>query len=163
MALNRDMPTDAVQPQAPDTSVWAFRQLTAADGPALAEIRAVAMRPSLERLGRYDDTRVRQRFLAAFDPSCAWGLTIQDRLIGCVALRPDGDEFWLEHFLLLPDYQGQGIGSAVLASILDQAGDATVRLDVLQRSEARALYERFGFELDHEDPIDVYMVRHSAP
>ncbi|MCH8627428.1 GNAT family N-acetyltransferase [Arsenicicoccus piscis] len=149
-------------PRAPEDAVWRFRSLTIHDGPALAEVRAAAMRPSLERLGRYDDTRVRQRFLDAFDPTCAWGMERDGRLIGCVALRPEGDEYWLEHFLLLPEHQGQGIGSQVLAIMLQRAGGATVRLDVLQRSEARALYDRFGFEVDHEDPVDVFMVRAAA-
>lgn len=80
-------------PRAPEDAVWRFRSLTIHDGPALAEVRAAAMRPSLERLGRYDDTRVRQRFLDAFDPTCAWGLELDGRLVGCVALRPEGDEY----------------------------------------------------------------------
>ncbi|MCE1180213.1 MAG: GNAT family N-acetyltransferase [Micrococcales bacterium] len=146
-------------PEAPPSAAWGFRRLTESDGPALAEIRAVALRPSLERLGRYDEVRVRERFLAAFDPSCAWGLVLQGELIGCVALRREADHYWLEHFLLLPEHQGRGIGGQVMEAILGHSGDATVWLDVLQRSEARRLYERWGFRVDHEDPIDVYMVR----
>jgi hypothetical protein len=34
----------------------------------MAELRATVMRPDLERLNRYDSTRVRQRFLDAFAP-----------------------------------------------------------------------------------------------
>lgn len=61
--------------------------------------------------------------------------------------------------MLLPQHQGQGIGTQVLDVMLARAGDATVRLDVLQRSEARPLYERRGFVLDHEDAIDAFLVR----
>ncbi|XVX18915.1 GNAT family N-acetyltransferase [Actinomycetota bacterium] len=146
-------------PTAPPGAAWSFRLLAESDGPAPAEIRAAAMRPSLERLGRFDEVRVRERFLAAFDPSCAWGLMVQGQLVGCVALRPDADHYWLEHFLLSPEHQGRGIGSRVLEAILQHSGDTTVWLNVLQRSEARSLYERWGFRVDHEDPIDVYMVR----
>nr|WP_231118761.1 hypothetical protein [Paenibacillus polymyxa] len=32
-----------------------------------------------------------------------------------------------------------------------------VTLNVLQGSSARRLYERFGFKIEREDPIDVYM------
>jgi hypothetical protein len=32
------------------------------------------------------------------------------------------------------------------------------RLDVLQGSPARRLYERHGFVLESEDPVDVFMV-----
>ncbi|MGC4769064.1 hypothetical protein ACLQ25_08770 [Micromonospora sp. DT44] len=34
-----------------------------------------------------------------------------------------------------------------------------VRLNVLRGSPARRLYERHGFTLETEDPIDVFMVR----
>lgn len=153
------MSFDVALPQPPDDASWQFTRLTLDDGPALAEIRAVAMRPSLTRLGRYDETRVRQRFLTVFNPSYTWGVQYVERLIGCVALRPEGDEYWLEHLLLLPQHHGQGIGTQVLDVMLARAGHATVRLDVLQRSEARALYERRGFVLDHEDAIDAFLVR----
>jgi GNAT superfamily N-acetyltransferase len=137
--------------------------LTTTDAAALAEIRAAAMRDSLARLGRYDDRRVRQRFLDAFDPAHTWGIVIDDELVGCVALRPEGDDYWLEHVLLLPSQQGRGTGTEILTAVLDHARGHTVRLNVLQHSEARALYERFGFELESQDPVDVFMVRRPRP
>lgn len=47
--------------------------------------------------------------------------------------------------------------SALLART-DSEG-VPVRLDVLQGSAARRLYERYGFVLEREDPVDVFMVR----
>ena len=38
------------------------------DGNRLAEIRAAAMKSSLEALGRFDEQRVRDRFLESFTP-----------------------------------------------------------------------------------------------
>jgi ribosomal protein S18 acetylase RimI-like enzyme len=34
-----------------------------------------------------------------------------------------------------------------------------VRLNVLQGSPARRLYERHGFTVESQDPVDVFMVR----
>jgi hypothetical protein len=45
----------------------------------------------------------------------------------------------------------------VLARIDTQG--VSVRLNVLQGSAARRLYERHGFVLETQDPIDVFMVR----
>ncbi|RDG34218.1 N-acetyltransferase [Streptomyces corynorhini] len=80
---------------------------------------------------------------------------------GCVTLRPQDGGRWLEHFYLSPAVQGRGLGSAVLGSLLARtdAEDAAVRLDVVRGSAARRLYERHGFTVECEDPIDVYMVR----
>ncbi len=60
---------------------------------------------------------------------------------------------------------GCGIGSAVLRGVLDRA-DAEripVRLDVLQGSPARRLYERHGFTLEREDAVDAFLVRNPTP
>jgi GNAT superfamily N-acetyltransferase len=126
----------------------------------MAELRAVVMRPDLERLGHYDPERVRRRFLDAFTPAHTRVIQQAGIDVGLVAVRPDADEVWIEHFYLDPAQQGQGIGSWALAQILltDTAG-RPFRLDVLQGSPARRLYERHGFALESEDPIDVYLRR----
>jgi GNAT superfamily N-acetyltransferase len=123
----------------------------------IAELRAVVMRPDLERLGRYDAHRVRQRLRDGFQAEHTSVIVVDGVFAGCVALRPAGDGRWLEHFYLDPALQGRGIGTVVLRRVLPDAG--VVRLNVLQGSPARRLYERFGFALESEDEVDVFMVR----
>ncbi|PVC89966.1 GNAT family N-acetyltransferase [Streptomyces sp. CS090A] len=152
----------------PSTSTpppWTLRPALPEDVEAVAELRAVVMRPDLKRLGRYDEHRVRQRLRDAYVPAYTSVLETPDGFAGCVTLRPAGDCWWLENFLLSPGLQGHGIGSAVLRGLLDRA-DAErmpVRLNVLQGSAARRLYERHGFALEWEDPVDVFLVRNTTP
>ncbi|NUT20822.1 MAG: GNAT family N-acetyltransferase [Hamadaea sp.] len=136
---------------------WSLRPATVADIEALVELRAVVMRPDLERLGRFDEHRVRQRLRDGFVPANSWVIEVGGDLAGCVALRPADDGHWLEHFYLSPTFQGHGIGSAVLSHLL--LGCTVVRLIVLQGSPARRLYERLGFTVEAQDPVDVVMVR----
>lgn len=93
---------------------WEIRPATAPDIEPVAELRAVVMRPDLERLGRYDEQRVRQRFRDAFDPAHTWVIEVGGDFAGCVALRPaedpQGPVHWLEHFYLDPRLHGLGIG-----------------------------------------------------
>ncbi|MEV1024332.1 GNAT family N-acetyltransferase [Streptomyces sp. NPDC050264] len=140
---------------------WSLRTARPADIEAIVELRAVVMRPDLERLGRYDPHRVRQRFRDSFAPGLTSVVEADGAFAGCVTLRPDGDELLLEHFYLAPALQGRGLGSAVLRALLDRA-DAearAVRLNVLTGSPARRLYERHGFTLESQDPVDVFMIR----
>ncbi|WP_350271581.1 hypothetical protein [Frondihabitans sucicola] len=53
------MPSEAfrLRPATPDDAGW------------MAELRAVVMRPDLERLGRFDPARVRSRFLDGYSPA----------------------------------------------------------------------------------------------
>ncbi|MYT40337.1 GNAT family N-acetyltransferase [Streptomyces sp. SID8356] len=140
---------------------WSLRPAVPEDVEAVAELRAVVMRADLERLGRYDEHRVRQRLRDAFLPGHTSVIESGGAFAGCVTLRPGADGWWLENFLLSPALQGHGIGSAVLRSVLARA-DAerlTVRLDVLRGSPARRLYERHGFVREREDAVDVFLVR----
>ncbi|WP_020140352.1 GNAT family N-acetyltransferase [Streptomyces sp. 351MFTsu5.1] len=144
-----------------DTHTWTLRPATPDDVEPIAELRAVVLRPDLERLGRFDERRVRQRFRDAFVAAQLSVIESDGRLVGSVALRPAEDGHWLEHFFIDPGLQGRGLGSAVLSALLartDAAG-VTVRLDVLQGSAARRLYERHGFTVESEDAVDVFMVR----
>jgi GNAT superfamily N-acetyltransferase len=140
---------------------WEIRPASVADVEAVAELRAVVLRADLERLGRYDERRVRRRVRDGFAPAHTWVIEVGGAFAGCVSLRPTENAHWLEHFYLAPHLQGSGIGAAVLRWLLEQCdGDgALVRLNVLQGSPARRLYERHGFTVETEDPVDVFMVR----
>ena len=123
------------------------------------------MRPDLERLGRFDEQRVRQRFRDSFEPQHASVIVADGTFAGSVALRPAEDAHWLEHFFIEPRFQGRGLGTAILRSLLEEtdAKGIVVRLDVLQGSAAQRLYERFGFVVESQDSIDVFMRRDPKP
>jgi GNAT superfamily N-acetyltransferase len=142
-------------------SDWTLRAAATTDLEPLADLRATVMRPDLERLGRYDDHRVRQRLRDSFSPQHTSIILVDDEFAGSITLRPTDDRQWLEHFYLAPHCQGRGLGSAILRSILAKtdAQRATVGLNVLQGSAARRLYERHGFVMESENPVDVFMVR----
>ncbi|MGW7278121.1 GNAT family N-acetyltransferase [Streptomyces sp. NPDC054844] len=85
----------------------------------------------------------------------------RSELAGCVTVRPAEGRQWLELFYLAPHHRGRGLGSAVLRTVLKRA-DAqgmTVGLNVLQGSAARRLYDRQGFVVEAQDPIDVFTTR----
>ncbi|MCX5213934.1 GNAT family N-acetyltransferase [Kitasatospora sp. NBC_00240] len=142
-------------------AAWVLRSGVAEDIEVVAELRATVMRADLERLGRYDEHRVRQRLRDSFSTQHTSIIMIDRELVGCLTVRPVDGRQWLEHFYLAPHRQGSGLGSAVLRRALEvtDAQGATVALNVLQGSAARRLYERHGFVVEAEDPIDVRMVR----
>ncbi|MFI5428442.1 GNAT family N-acetyltransferase [Aeromicrobium sp. UC242_57] len=118
------------------------------------------MRADLERLGRFDPVRVRQRFLTGYSPGATSIIEVDGDAVGCIAVREEPDSIWIEHFYLAPRVQNRGLGRQVLEDVLVGL-DATlpVRINVLVGSPARRLYERHGFVLDSQDEVDVYLVR----
>lgn len=130
----------------------------------LVALKEAAMRPDLERLGRWDPDRSRHRLLAELAPASTWLVLAAGQRVGSVALRPSKDEEWLQHFYLLPEHQGRGLGDAVLRDLLHRRDDTRpVRLLAVRGSAALRLYARHGFirERDHENGIDVVLVRPS--
>jgi GNAT superfamily N-acetyltransferase len=142
---------------------WSLRAAVDSDALWIAELRALVLRPDLERLGRFDPVLVRQRFLSAFDPVVTQVVLVSDQEAGSIAVRPDQGSLWIEHFYLRADCQGRGIGSLVLQQQLGVSqGDRPFRLNVLQGSRAQALYERHGFVVERQDVVDVFMVRYPS-
>ena len=149
-------------PDAGSTAAFSFGPAQASDFERLFDIRLLAMRDSLERIGRFDPDRARKRFNDSFRPGHTRLIfDTGSQLLGCVAFGPHDGALLLEHFYLVPKAQSQGIGGAVLRRLLDEADTSglAVRLDVLRDSDARRFYARYGFVETHRDAFDIYMER----
>jgi len=137
-----------------------LRPSSEADAAWIADLRAGVMRADLERLRRFDPSWVRERFLRGFVPANTRLIELDGEAVGSVAVRTTPAEHWLEHFYLAAGRQGRGIGGLVLRRVLSEPrADLPWRLNVLQGSDARRLYERHGFVFEHEDEVDVWLVR----
>ena len=119
------------------------------------------MRESLERLGRFDPQRARDRLLAGFDPAFTRHVLADGERVGFVVVRPQDDGLLLDHLYLLPAAQGRGVGAAVLADVFARA-DASrvpVRVGALRGSDANRFYARHGFALVEQDEWDNLYLR----
>ena len=145
----------------PTTLAIKFTAANIADGQALAELRVDAMRESLERIGRFDPERARQRLLASFVPENTRHVLVADEPVGFVAVTRRDDGHHLDHLYVHPDEQGRGIGSAVLALIfaeVDALGE-DLHVVALRDSASNRFYLRHGFVFVKEEPWDLYYVR----
>jgi ribosomal protein S18 acetylase RimI-like enzyme len=77
-----------------------------------------------------------------------------DALVGVVGLEHDEDEMVIARLFVAPAFFRRGIGSALVAQALTQAGGRRVRVGTGARNApALALYARFGFRrLDEGSP-----------
>lgn len=122
-------------------------------------LRGEAMRPSLERVERFDPARSRERLLARFVPHHMQHLLVDGERIGFFTLSPDGPTaLRLDHLYLRPGWSGKGIGAWVLDRVLAQARERglKVRLTALRESDANRFYVRHGFVLQGEEGVDMH-------
>ena len=74
------------------------------------------------------------------------------KVVGYIAGTPqDKEVFHILSFAVHPLYRGQGIGSMLLAEIINRARKAVFKSVLLEvrvsNTKARKLYERFGFKI----------------
>jgi len=73
------------------------------------------------------------------------------RVVGYIIFWRIQDEIQINNIAVHPDFRGLGIGEAILREVLDKArseGAVFVSLEVrVSNVPARALYEKFGFEI----------------
>ena|SRR5689334_13324200 len=134
------------------SSTWILRPASADDAQWIADLKAIVMRPDLERLGLWNREWARQRFLDTYVPANTAIIEVDGTPAGSIAVRPEADAQWIEHFYLDPAVQGRGIGRQVLRHTMDTHRDARpFRLAIDRGSAARRLYERAGFTYLYDD------------
>jgi len=136
-----------------------LRPAEAADFEAVLALSIRAMRPHLDRLGRFDPDRRRQRMRRQFDAGFLRLIEQDGGLAGCIGVEDKGG--WVEiHSLFLDDHaQGRGLGAAVWRAVLAAHPGRVFRLEVLKQSPARRFWERQGFTPVGEQPFDWVMER----
>lgn len=97
----------------------------------------------------------------AIDPECVHALAVdgEGEAIGCGRLLPDGH---IGRMAVRREWRGRGVGSALLAALIDAAtsrGDARVVLNA--QVQAMPFYDRFGFSPVGE-PFDEAGIPHHA-
>ncbi|MGG1947377.1 GNAT family N-acetyltransferase [Trinickia sp. NRRL B-1857] len=136
-------------------------QTTQSDADALVQMRIDAMRDSLERIGRFDPERARERFLNGFEPAHCRFILADGQRAGFVQVQPTDGHMALEHLYIVPGYQGKGIGAAVLESVFADANAQSmpVRVGALRDSDSNRFYQRHGFVKVEETQWDIYYVK----
>jgi GNAT superfamily N-acetyltransferase len=141
-----------------------FPQAVQDDAESLVALRIAAMRESLERIGRFDPQRARDRFLSGFSPEHTWHIEHDGQRMGFFVLNPDGDALLLDHLYVHPDHQGLGIGSRALGHVFAEADRQArlLRVGALKGSDSNRFYRRHGFRLVDESEFDNHYERSPA-
>ena len=158
------MPANSFESSAPVPPL-ALAPANEDDFEALLSLRMAAMRQSLQRLGRFDPQRARERLSRALEPAHTRHILLGGVRVGFVVLLPMPDagppHLVLDHLYIAPQAQGQGVGSWVMAQVLDEADrrGLPLRVTALRLSDANRFYQRHGFELQHETEWDLHYLR----
>ncbi len=86
--------------------------------------------------------------------------------VGWLQLQDDEDALYLHQFYIAPGYQGRGIGTRLIESILQRARTQAVPVHlwvIRDNEQARRLYQRLGFEIVEQDRGRFHLVWQDGP
>lgn len=144
-----------------NVAVLSLAPVAPGDFEAMLAIRIEALRESLERLGRFDPLRARERLAAGFSPEYMRHIVIGGERVGYITLRPESDTvpgaLRIDHLYLRQQHQGQGVGAWALdwAKAQAAAQGCDLTLSALKQSAANRFYLRHGFVQVAESDFDV--------
>ena len=135
---------------------FSLRQATAGDCEQLYGIQSKAMKPYVEQTWGWDEGFQQDRFRQGFDPDTTRVVLSNDREIGFLRVTEKKGVAFIAQIYIIPDYQGKGIGTALVREVL--ARNLPVELSVLKlNTDARRLYERLGFRVNDESATHYHM------
>ncbi|WP_339387277.1 GNAT family N-acetyltransferase [Vibrio caribbeanicus] len=92
-------------------------------------------------------------------------IEIKERPVGSFLIEKKATHWYFGRFFLLPELQGQGVGSQILQEVTNKADKVAmpIHLSYLQTNRVGNLYLRFGFLAVASDEQFMHMVRKSLP
>ena len=117
------------------------------------------MRWAIEHVFGWDEVRQHASFAEWFKPEDVSVITADGLDVGWIQYSLDENGILLGSIYVAPSMQRKGIGSGVIQTLLHLGRQKSkpVTLAVMKINPARALYERLGFRITHEDEYKVYM------
>ena len=128
--------------------MYSLRQATNNDHDFVFRLNVATMKDYVRQTwGRWNQAEQTARFSANFDPSSNRIIVADGEDVGVLRLEMRNTEIFLASILIMPAYQGRGLGTAVVKDVLIQGKrmGLPVKLQVLKVNPARRLYERLGF------------------
>jgi GNAT superfamily N-acetyltransferase len=139
---------------------WSLRPATDSDREFLFDLHSVTMGAYIDATFGWEDRAQRALFDESFAPETCEIIRVDGEDAGVLALEIGDAEIWLNLIEILPRFQGTGIGTSVVRSVLHRSAETNkpVALRVLRvNTSARLLYERLGFVAYREDDVRVYL------
>jgi ribosomal protein S18 acetylase RimI-like enzyme len=127
-----------------------LRPATVADTTFAQAAHHAAYRDVVERqFGNWDDEMQAGFFKTAWGHGGFQVILYQDKRCGYFRQENLADAIKIHEIVLLPSFQGKGIGTTILKRVQKQArrDHLPVQLQVLKSNQAAKLYERLGFKV----------------
>jgi ribosomal protein S18 acetylase RimI-like enzyme len=140
-------------------TTFTLEPLTAADGEFRLEVYRATIKPYIDDLFDWDDATQERIILDQLGAGTHAAIVVVGQRVGVLQVEESPEILSLSQIEILPAFQGRGIGTAVVRSLMargDREGKSLTLHVFRANVSARRLYERLGFVIAAEDgPVTV--------
>lgn len=139
-----------------------LREAKPSDSQFVLQVRKQAFGKYVEQVWGWNEEEQRKLHQKRFASQQFYIIQWSGIDVGIVAVKRERDILTVNQLLILPEYQGKGIGRACMIRIMNDATttQSSVKLRVLKiNSRAQTFFERLGFERIGESDTHIQMQR----
>ncbi len=138
---------------------FTLRPVDSRDFTFLYMLHRDSLGPYVERIWGWDEDWQRQHYEENYQPKYMQIIQVEGRDVGMIAVAEYENSFTLRQIEILPEYQGQGLGAAVIRHLQAESAAAgkALTLRVFKINPALRLYLRLGFRILREDDVHYNM------
>ena len=143
------------------TVIYAYQKAEETDSEAIYQLYCLVMRDFISEIWGWDERWQGNDFSTHFDPQ---GITLvhqKHELVGYSHVENRDGKIFIRMIVVHPRHQRKGIGSKLLESVIASGVEQSksVGLEVFKiNGGAKKFYERFGFNVEGENPTSYVMV-----
>ena len=138
-----------------------LRNITENDYEFIYQVKKDAYKKYVEMYyGKWDEEQQRgyfEKFIATYREG-AFIITLGGRDIGFYNVITSDDKYEIGNICIIPEYQGRGIGTAVLRELLSKNVDKEISLQYFKCNPVGNLYKRLGFKQTGETAYHYQMI-----
>jgi len=140
---------------------YKLRDATEEDRPWLDQLRrGVYFDLMVDTFGHFEEERHQRHCEECWNQGNIQIVCVERESIGMLQVAEGASTIELCEIQILPDHQGNGIGSALLRDVIDRSrstGKNLVLSVALKNMKARSLYERLGFGVTGRSDTHIHM------
>lgn len=113
--------------------------------------------------GKWDDLDQRNRFKDSMELTFdrTYIIFIDNKKIGFYQGQVvDEETYYIENICIIPEYQGKGIGTQILKSILEKYYNKNIKIQYFKQNPVGNLYKKLGFVPNGETEFHYQMIKY---
>lgn len=142
---------------------YILRQYQNTDYEFVYEVKKNAYKKYVEQCwGNWNDAEQRDRFKEFINKSSdrIYIIMINNKRIGFYQGQIVNDKtYYIENICIIPEYQGKGIGTDLIKTILEKHSDKNIEIQYFKQNPVGNLYKRLGFVNNGETEFHYQMIK----